>query len=512
MRRRHPHLPRPLHRSDLGTTVTAAPLSPGRAIHAGARVSVGLLAGIPVLLLILATLGALSQTTVEGLPVVPWQTLWSLPLDRWVRDIAASLVLGFVVVGGLLVPRVDQRLVRMASLAALAWLVALLAQVPLTVSELLGRPLSDSLEPQIVLSLLTQTQLGQLLVAQIVLVSFVALLGWVILGRVTAAIVLALAATAAGLTGLMGHSGLHSGHTSSSISLAIHLLAVGVWVGGLIAVCSHVARHPKDAAVAIRRFSTLALVCVIVLAESGLLNASLRVDGVASLITTAYGTLILAKATLLAALIVFGWRQRRHVVPTGDSTSLVRFASYEVLLMGIALGISVALSRTAPPAGAIAGDRITAGALATLALALPLVIAWAWPARQGWLSRLTAGYPEPFAVALAVVTYVVAAVVPSGLLGIGVAAVLASVALVGVGWAFCVAALGPRGLPALILAAVLWPTALWLASRSDPVETGAQVALAGAAGLACLAVLYFVRRGARVVTPIDPVREEVPVA
>ena len=481
-------------------------------LHSGARVSVGLLSGVPILLLILATLGALSQTTVEGLPVVPWQTLWSLPLDRWLRDVAAAIVLGFIVVGALLLPRVDQRLVRLASLAALAWLVALLAQVPLTVSELLGRPLTDSLEPQIVLSLLTQTQLGQILVAQIVLVAFVALLAWVILGRVTGAIVFGLAATAAGLTGLMGHSGLHSGHTSASISLAVHLLAVGVWVGGLIAVCSHVARHPDDAALAIRRFSTLALVCVIVLAESGLLNASLRVDGVASLITTPYGTLILAKATLLAALIVFGWRQRRYVVPTGDSTSLVRFAGYEVLLMGIALGISVALSRTAPPAGAIPGDRITAGALATLALALPLVIAWAGAARQGRLSRLTSAYPEPFAVALAVVTYVVAAVVPSGLLGIGVAAVLASLALVAVGYAFAVAALGPRGLPALLLAAVLWPAALWLASRSDPVETGTQVALAGAAGLACFAVLFFVRRRARVAPAIESAREEVPVS
>ena len=490
--------------------MTSARLSAVRSNHVGLSLSLGLLAGIPVLLLILATLGALSETTVEGLPVVPWQTLWGLPLDRWVRDVAAAIVLGFVVVGGLLLPRVDHRLVRIASLAALAWLVALLAQVPLTVSELLGRPLTQSFEPQIVVALLTQTQLGQILIAQIVLVSLVALLGWAILGRVTAAIVFALAGTAAGLTGLMGHSGLHSGHNSASISLAVHLLAVGVWVGGLIAVCSHVMRHPDGAALAIRRFSTLALVCVIVLAESGLLNASLRVDGVASLITTAYGTLILAKATLLAALIVFGWRQRRHVVPTGDRAGLVRFAAYEVLLMGIALGISVALSRTAPPAGAIAGDRITAGALAVLALGVPLVMAWAGAA-PAWLRRVTSAYPEPFAVAVAVITYVMAAIVPSGLLGIGVAAVLASCVLVAVGWAFAVAALGPRGLPALILAAVLWPTALWLASRSDPVETGAQVALAGAAGLACLAVLVFLRRRSTAVPDVAPTVAEVKV-
>ena len=497
--------------------MTPAELSPeavrrvGPAASVGLRLSLGLLAGVPVLLLILATLGALSETTVEGLPVVPWQTLWGLPLDRWVRDVAAAIVLGFVVVGGLLLPRVDHRLVRIASLAALAWLVALLAQVPFTVSELLGRPLTDSFEPQIVMALLTQTQLGQILIAQIVLVALVALLGWAILGRATAAVVFALAAVAAGLTGMVGHSGLHAGHTSASISLAIHLLAVGVWVGGLIAVCSHVMRNPESASLAIRRFSTLALVCVIVLAESGLLNASLRVDGVASLITTPYGTLILAKATLLAALIVYGWRQRRHVVPEGDRVSLVRFAGYEVLLMGIALGISVALSRTAPPAGAIAGDRITAGALALLALALPLVIVWAG-ARPAWLRRITAAYPEPFAVALAVLTYVMAAVVPSGMLGIGVAAVLASLALVAVGWAFAVAALGPRGLPAIVLAAVLWPAALWLSSRSDPVETGAQVALAGAVGLACLALLFSCRRRTPEATVVADVREEVPVA
>jgi putative copper resistance protein D len=481
----------------------------------GARVGRGLLVGVPVLVVILATLGALTETSVVGLPVVPWETLWSLPLDRWLRDISATIVLGFVAVGGLLLPRVDHRLVRLASLAGLVWLATLIAQIPLTVSELLGRPWADSLDPVVVVSLLTQTQLGQILIAQIVIVAFVSLLGWAILGRVTAAIVLALAATAAGLTGLMGHSGLHSGHTSASISLAIHLVSAGVWVGGLIATCSYVARNPQGGAIAIRRFSTLALVCVILLAESGLLNASLRIDGVASLITTPYGTLILAKAILLAALVVLGWRQRRHVVPLADDdigrATLIRFASFEVLLMGVAIGIAVALSRTAPPAGAIAGDRITAGALALLALAIPLVLAWGG-ARPAWLVRITAPYPEPYAVAVAVLTYVMAAVVPSGLLGIGVAAVSASVVLVGVGWAFAVAATGPRGGPALALAAVLWPAALWLAMRSSPVETPWQIALAAGIGIICVALLDVVRRRPRVASTPATVPEEVSVA
>ena len=497
--------------------MTSAPLSPVRATRVGLPVGLGLLAGVPVLLLILATLGALTQTTVEGLPIVPWQTLWGLPLDRWLRDIAATLVLGFVVVGALLLPRIDMRLIRLASLAALAWLVALLVQIPLTVSEVLGRPWTDSFDPQIVGALLTQTQLGQLLIAQIVLVALVALLSWAILGRITGVIVLVMAVVAAVLSALSGHSGLHSGHTSASVSLGIHLVSAGVWVGGLIAVCSYVARHPDSGAVAIRRFSTLALVCVILLAESGLLNASLRVDGVASLITTAYGTLILAKATLLAALIVMGWRQRRYVVPHADSpvgrSQLVRFAGFEVVLMGIAIGISVALSRTAPPAGAIAGDRITAGALAILALAVPLVLVWAG-ARPARLVRWTVAYPEPFAVLLVVVTFVMGAVVPSGLFGIGVAAVLASVILVLTGWAFAVAALGPRGVAAVLLAAVLWPGVLLVERllRANPVETYVQVGAAAMLGVGCILALLLLRH--RPTAPVQvstPTREEVVV-
>ena len=104
-----------------------------------------------------------------------------------------------------------------------------------------------------------------------------------------------------------------------------------------------------------------------------------------------------------------------------------------------------------------------------------------------------------------------AAVVPSGLLGIGVAAVLASLVLVAFGWAFAVAALGPRGLPAVILAAVLWPAALWLASRSDPVETGAQISLAVAAGLVCLALLAALRRRTPAAAVAAPAPEEVTV-
>lgn len=468
--------------------------------HAGVRVALGLMAGLPVLFLVLATLGALTEFADIGLPVVPWTTLWSLPLDRWLRDVAAALVLGLLVIGGLLLGRPVPRLLRLASLWALVWLAALLAQIPLTVSELLGRPLSESLDITVIRSLLTQTQLGQSLLAQIVLVGFVALLGWAVLGRTTGWIVLAFAAAAASLPALTGHSGLHGGHTAATVSLAVHLVGIGVWVGGLVAVCVYTAERPADTAFVLRRFSTLALVCVIAVGESGLLNAALRVDGIASLITTPYGTLILAKATILAALVVVGWRWRRRVLPRIDREPVrgvvLGTVSFEVLLMGVALALSVALSRTAPPAGAIAGDRITAGSLALLALAIPLVLAWSG-ARPRALRRITATYPEPFAVLMLVIAVLSAALVRADAMSIGAAATVAALCLVGGGWVFAVGAIGERGIPAIVLAMLGWPVIAWWVTRTDPVETGWQVALAAGVAEVCLVLMLVVRRSVR---------------
>ena len=478
----------------------------------GGRVAAGLLVGVPLLLVILATLGALAEETVEGLPVVPWQTLWALPLDRWIRDIAAAMTLGFIVVGGLLLPRRDPRLLKAASLSAIVWLAALVAQVVLTVSELLGRPWADSIDPVVVQSLITQTQLGQLLVAQIVLVGLVCVLGWAVLNRVTGYIVLGLAIGAAVLPALTGHSGLHAGHTAASISLSIHLVSVGVWVGGLVAVCAYVARAPADADVAIRRFSALALVCVIALAESGLVNASLRMDGIASLITSPYGTLIVAKGTLLAALVVLGLRQRKRVVPQASTVTgrqlLLRLAAFEAVLLGLALGLSVALSRTAPPAGALAGDRITSGALVLLTLGVPVVLVWAG-ARPAWLLRATHNYPEPFAVLALVMAFGMAALVPSGSLGIGFAALVASVLLVLAGWGFAAAATSSRGVPAIALSMVAWPALIWWSQRA--LESPWQMLLS--IGLAEILLALLLIQRLRADHPAETVaREEVNVA
>ena len=111
------------------------------------------LVGIPVLLVVLASLGGLTESQVPGLPVVPFATLVSLPVDIWIRDLATAITVGGAIVGGLLAPRPDARIGRLTSGAALVWLAALAAQAVLTVSNVLAMPLRSSLDPAIVRSI-----------------------------------------------------------------------------------------------------------------------------------------------------------------------------------------------------------------------------------------------------------------------------------------------------------------------------------------------------------------------
>ena len=111
---------------------------------------------------------------------------------------------------------------------------------------------------------------------------------------------------------------------------AVHLLAGGVWLGGLVplALLLRQCNRWDDATSlavakeATRRFSILALASVIVLIGTGLCNAWNLVGGFAPLFGTHYGKLLLVKLGLLLALLATGavnlLRLKPAIVATGD--------------------------------------------------------------------------------------------------------------------------------------------------------------------------------------------------
>lgn len=97
---------------------------------------------------------------------------------------------------------------------------------------------------------------------------------------------------------------------------AVHLLAAGAWLGGLVALLTLVrAAPPRVGAMAARWFSPLGKWCVAGLVASALVQGWNLVGDVPGLVGTAYGWVAGGKAVLLGVLLGFAWANRYHLAP-----------------------------------------------------------------------------------------------------------------------------------------------------------------------------------------------------
>jgi putative copper resistance protein D len=151
---------------------------------------------------------------------------------------------------------------------------------------------------------------------------------------------------------LAGHAAGATDHSTAVNSLAVHLVAVTVWVGGLLGLALLRPLLGRDLAATAGRFSAVALWCYVAVALSGIQNAYLRVGDLGHL-GSRYGVLVLVKTLALVLLGLAGWRHRRALLPrlagAGSAAAFVRLVVAELAVMGLAFGTAVALSRSAPP-------------------------------------------------------------------------------------------------------------------------------------------------------------------
>ena len=177
-----------------------------------------------------------------------------------------------------------------------------------------------------------------------------------------------LAASAAGLAlaaASMGHARTESHPGLGVPSVAIHLLSVSIWVGGLAALVvlgasawSAVPREERNGLVreVVRRFSRLALGAVAVLVATGTLNAVLDLAALSDLWRTPYGKVLSAKIALLAVALVFGaWHLRvapRRLAaadPGGAATRAFRRSSAaELMVLATVVAFASALVALVP--------------------------------------------------------------------------------------------------------------------------------------------------------------------
>ena len=210
------------------------------------------------------------------------------------------------------------------------------------VVELLGR---TDLLPEVAGTDRILAQLATLWVALAV-----ALFATRLTSGVSAGAVLIIAVAALLPSALTGHAGHHESPTVAVIALGVHLAAAAIWVGGLLALVVHLRRFPDELRRAVPRFSAAALLCVIAVGLSGIVESVVTLQVWDALWTTDRGHLIIAKTLALAVLAVFGYVHRRRTIGpagTGRLAALLSLAAGELLVMGATIGVAVVLSTTA---------------------------------------------------------------------------------------------------------------------------------------------------------------------
>ena len=280
---------------------------------------------------------------------------------RAAGEVAAAAAIGGLLSATFFVPPQDNgvldaggyRALRLAAVASGIWAVCAALLVPLTISDVSGKPLREHLDPVEIWRVTAAVDTASAwrwtaLLALIVTVASRSVLRWSWTPVLFAGSLLTLVPLA-----LTGHSAAGGSHDLATNSLLIHLVAGALWSGGLLALLAHGMRDGKHTDLAARRFSAVALWCFIAMLISGIINALVRIAP-GDLFSTSYGALVVAKAGALAVLGAIGWRQRRSAVAAlhrdpEARTPLIRLATAEAMLFGLTFGIAVGLGRTPPP-------------------------------------------------------------------------------------------------------------------------------------------------------------------
>ena len=281
---------------------------------------------------------------------------WGLPIVKALTNISMAVTIGTLVLGAFALQKGKSltQALSLAAIGAISWVLFGLANLLLTYLSITGSALSFGEAFSSGLWMFaTQIQLGQYLALNLLAAVILSLLILLANSLTATAMLAAIGLFALVPLALTGHAAGTAGHAMAVNSIGIHLVAVTVWVGGLIAVFVVRGRDNQESANIISRYSSLALFSFGLVAVSGSAAAFLRIGNFANL-ATPYGLLVLLKVTALVTLGVFGAIYRRRLLGNfaGDqkfSRLFWRLASVEVAIMGIAIGLATALSRTAPP-------------------------------------------------------------------------------------------------------------------------------------------------------------------
>jgi cytochrome c oxidase assembly factor CtaG/putative copper export protein len=323
-------------------------------------VGLGLLAIALTTLVIAIFIGdAQPRPPVPGLPDSGATTQWLLPVFTLLSNLAATATVGLLLAAAVLIPSARDalsaaalRAARLAFWTALLWAMTALVVLLFSLSDTLALPVSELLRPNVLLSFVTQVPQGAAYLTVAALAAFVAVGAREADRPMGAWTALLLSLVAVLPPAITGHAASAGDHDVATSSLVVHIVAVVVWVGGLLALVWYARTGGRFLPLAASRFSAIAFWAYLAVGLSGVVNAVIRMQSIDQLWSTSYGHLVSIKLAAFVALGVFGWWHRTRSLPSlvdGERHAFARFATIEAGVMVSTIAVAVALSRSAPP-------------------------------------------------------------------------------------------------------------------------------------------------------------------
>ena len=199
------------------------------------------------------------------------------------------------------------------------------------------------------MSAMLGSHVGQMEVARAAL-AVLACWALVLARRERLAIAFAVAAIA--VSAATGHSAaIHPAWTIPAHGL--HLLAVAAWLGGLLWLLT-LERSSMDVVVSeAQRVSSLALVGVILVSLTGLVQTKFFIGEWGELVRSTYGAVALTKVAGLGVLVLFGAHHRFRVMPrlaeSGVADRITRTLRTEVVILSLVILVGGLLAYIPPP-------------------------------------------------------------------------------------------------------------------------------------------------------------------
>lgn len=210
-------------------------------------------------------------------------------------------------------------------LSGLAWFLFALGNM--------SGALAGAFDPEALWSVLWDTSFGRVWVARLVPAFLIVAMVWssgvsIFRRRPITLLVFTAAVLLASLAGV-GHTQVHEGvsaivHVTAD---AVHLLAAGAWLGGLVPLamivvsCRRKQLLDDEAVFVLSRFSGMAYLAVAALVASGSVNGWFLIGSLPALIGTGYGQLLLLKLGLFALMLCLAAANRFSLVPALAKTS-----------------------------------------------------------------------------------------------------------------------------------------------------------------------------------------------